>query len=639
MKFWPGQVLKGRYRITGSLGRGGFGRVYRAWDLQFRERSVAVKQRVPIDPADKREEELFLREAQFLSDLRHPGIPEIYDSFVEQSFQFIVMQFIEGKNLEEVLKEKGGMLQEAEALTLMKQVATILEYLHSLPSPLIHRDLKPENIILCADGKVYLVDFGTSRHFNPSKARDTVRIGTSGYMAPEQFQARSVPQSDLFSFGASFHHLLSGIDPREKEGSDLYLFPSLQKINSTVSHDLDSLILNCIKEDPSMRIKSAADILPVLHKLQERYQASALPQAESCDPQFWLHRGKYHMEGKDHKKALECLVKARKLGLGTSEVISLIARCHRKIGNKEKARTILGNLLQSAPADEELAIEYCRSVENPADEEKVLMEFLKDHPSWDGLRLHWIQHLLRTHRTVEAEIEIEEALKKRPGDIRLVQQKAALLFERGRIEELEGFLEIAALKMGDHPDILFRSGYAKELLGKDSEAFALYKKASAKEGHADAELHMARLLAKQRSLSDAREHYIKAALLKKDNLAIKSELGCFLCREGFHDQAVPYLREVLHFTPDEAGVLKHLGLALGELKEYNEAVLHLESYLRLVPEERAITVIIGRYLSLAGKYQEARTLLEDCCRQCPEDRSAAELLEQVEKKQGKVPEI
>lgn len=630
-----GHKLRNRYEITETLGEGGFGKVFKARDLQFQQRLVAIKQRIPIDPNDLREKELFEREAQFLCTLRHSGIPEIFDYFSEQGFQFIVMQFIEGINLEKVLRGHSGILREADAVPLMSEVVHILDYLQSQSSPIVHRDIKPENIVKSVGGPVYLVDFGTSRHFDAGKAKDTIRIGTCGYMAPEQFRGSSTPLSDIFSFGATFHHLLSGTDPREKPESERYSFPLLRAINSTVSPELERLIDLCLREKAEERIGSAGEILVILQELSRKYDAAPSKQSqESSDPQFWYHQGKFHIGRGDYGRARECLIESRKFGFNTEEVVLLIARCHRKCGNRERAAGILRNLIEAGPVGEETVTEYLKAISEPAESEKVLLYYFQRHPEWITLRAHWIEHLIKTKRAGKARQLIEESLHVNPSDLRFVQLKAALLFSENEKHEAQSFLDSLPAPLCDNPDILFRRGYARELQGNDDEAFTFYRMATERKGHGEALLHMARILVKRGSLYEAREHYEKAVSLSKDPMAVKRELGLMLFKAGFFEQSAPLLREVLVHSQDDAEALKHLGFALGELKEYEEALPYLTRHSQLRPEDSSILLITARYCLLADHREEAGVFVERYLSLFPDDRKGIELQRLIRRERG-----
>lgn len=221
-------LLKQRYRILSKLGQGGFGAVYLAQDTMLADAPRAIKE---MSMQALAEEEVpqaiaaFKQEAQLLASMMHPHLPRVYDNFVEQERWYLIMDYIDGETLEKRLeKAPQGKLTVDDIFNLAFQLCTVLNYLHNRQPPIIFRDLKPGNIMLTTDNHLYLVDFGIARLFKPGQAKDTVSLGSPGYASPEQFgRAQTTAQSDIYSLGATLHHLLSGRDP----GDDPFFFPPL----------------------------------------------------------------------------------------------------------------------------------------------------------------------------------------------------------------------------------------------------------------------------------------------------------------------------------------------------------------------------------------------------------------------------
>src|SRR6266566_4944633 len=216
-------MLKQRYRIINQIGRGGFGAVYKAMDIQFGNRLVAIKE-MSQSSLDLQEltkaVDAFKREALLLAVLTHPNLPRIYEQFPDAGRWYLVMDFIEGQTLEARLDNVSGATGQPQGLPLQKvlgigiQLCTVLDYLHTRQPPIIFRDLKPANVMLTSHEHVYLIDFGIARHFKPGQARDTIAFGSPGYAAPEQYgRMQTTPRSDIYSLGATLHHMLTGQDP------------------------------------------------------------------------------------------------------------------------------------------------------------------------------------------------------------------------------------------------------------------------------------------------------------------------------------------------------------------------------------------------------------------------------------------
>ena len=206
----------GSYQVLRTLGRGGMGTTYLAWD---RNRTVQnapmllVLKEMNADMARiAKARELFEREARILKSLEHPGIPKYFDFFVENNHKYIVMELIHGHNLEQLVNQRGAT-DAKRTIGWMIQVCDIVEYLHSLEPPLVHRDIKPANLMLRnLDGRLMLLDFGAVKELGT--ALET-RIGVEGYSAPEQYRGKPCPQSDIYGIGTTIIFLLTSKTPME----------------------------------------------------------------------------------------------------------------------------------------------------------------------------------------------------------------------------------------------------------------------------------------------------------------------------------------------------------------------------------------------------------------------------------------
>jgi len=197
------------YQILRPLGQGGMGATYLAWDRQTRQ-TLALKAMNADMARIAKARELFEREARVLRSLRHPGIPQYYDFFVDGAKKYLAMELVTGENLELLVRQRGPVTPE-QAVTWLLQVCDILGYLHALQPPLVHRDVKPANLMLRArDRQVVLLDFGAVKEIGTPPG---TRIGAAGYTAPEQERGQPLPQSDLFAVGATLVFLVSGSDP------------------------------------------------------------------------------------------------------------------------------------------------------------------------------------------------------------------------------------------------------------------------------------------------------------------------------------------------------------------------------------------------------------------------------------------
>src|SRR5712672_577936 len=235
-----GTVLQGRYKISRLLGGGGMGMVYLASDQRLANRPCAIKEMVDhfIDQAQRIEaNEYFAREADTLAQLKHQAIPAITDRFEIANRHYLVMEYVEGRNLEEELAARGEPLPEGLVIDIARQLSDVLAYLHGLKPPIIYRDMKPSNVMLNPNGRVVLVDFGIARLFKA--ARKGTMIGTLGFAPPEQYQGNVDPRSDIYSLGATLHYVVTGRDP---EKFPPFSFPPIRELRPDISSNLAGAI-------------------------------------------------------------------------------------------------------------------------------------------------------------------------------------------------------------------------------------------------------------------------------------------------------------------------------------------------------------------------------------------------------------
>src|SRR5437588_8223631 len=209
-----GTVLQGRYRIVRQLGQGGMGAVYEAVDERL-DTIVALKETLF---ADEKLRKQFEREARLLARLHHQALPRVSDHFNEGGGQFLVMQYITGEDLAEMLAQKNGPFPQDEVVRWADQLCDALDYLHTQDPQIIHRDIKPQNLKLTARGQIVLLDFGLAKGSAGQLSVVTTSASIFGYTpnyAPlEQVQGLGTDaRSDIYSLGATLYHLLTNVKP------------------------------------------------------------------------------------------------------------------------------------------------------------------------------------------------------------------------------------------------------------------------------------------------------------------------------------------------------------------------------------------------------------------------------------------
>ena len=260
------------YEITGKLGQGGMGTVWRGIQLSTK-REVAIKflgqHRFLSEKAQKR----FEREVSLAAKLNHPNIARIYDSGIHQGMYYYAMELVDGIHLDEYIKQ--NKLSVYEVLELVKYVCMAMSYAHDLG--IIHRDLKPSNILVNKDGIPYVVDFGLAKETEADEKNITISVegeiaGTPVYMAPEQAAGRIsliASYTDVYSIGVLLYKILTGRFPYDISGSRYDIMKRIvegepqrpSQISDVIDSELESILLTCLAKEPQDRYPSASVLL------------------------------------------------------------------------------------------------------------------------------------------------------------------------------------------------------------------------------------------------------------------------------------------------------------------------------------------------------------------------------------------
>jgi eukaryotic-like serine/threonine-protein kinase len=293
-----GTVLRKRYEILELVGQGGMGAVYKAADRRLEGRVCAVKEILPhltentASPEELEQvAEQFRMEASVLARLDHPMLPKVSDYFSNGSREYLVMDYVPGRDLQELLHEKQRLNEfftEAQVVEWAVQLLDSLDYLHNQDPPVLHRDIKPSNIKLTPRGDIKLVDFGLVKLMQANDSRTVTVVqgrGTVAYTPLEQYGGDSGftdARSDLYSLAATLYHLLAGqppIDAKERflrPGS----LPSLCSVNPTVTPRLERVLFQALSMHPNERPATAREMRELMIGSMPLPQISqaALPQ-------------------------------------------------------------------------------------------------------------------------------------------------------------------------------------------------------------------------------------------------------------------------------------------------------------------------------------------------------------------------
>ncbi len=260
----PGQILNKRYRIIRQLGQGGFATIYRAEDLSLKA-VCALKENLDYWDESQRQ---FEREARILAELRHPNLPHVFDYFIQPAQgQYLVMDYVEGYDLQEVLDRVNQPLIEKKVLEWIDQICDALIYLHTQTPPIIHRDIKPANIKVTPSNRAMLVDFGVAKIYDPDKQTTmAARAVTPGFSPVEQYgHGTTDARTDQYALAATLYNLLTGKRPPESiERVTGAALDEPRKLNPAISPHIEEAILRGMQVLAAERFETTAQFKEAL---------------------------------------------------------------------------------------------------------------------------------------------------------------------------------------------------------------------------------------------------------------------------------------------------------------------------------------------------------------------------------------
>ena len=678
------KLINGRYQLEVRVGQGGMGAVYKALDTRFNNRPIAVKEmsRTGLSALQIQEaEEAFERESRILADLLHPNLPRIYDHFTENERSYLVMDFIEGRTLEDYLeKANGSSLPLDQVVEWAEQICNVLNYLHNHQPPIIFRDLKPSNVMISESGHIYLIDFGIARMFKPGQSHDTIALGSPGFAAPEQYgKAQSSPRSDIYSLGALLHCLLTGVDPSEQP----FFFKPASQLNPAVPLNLEQLFQQMLEMDAQKRPASAQDVLKVLRQTQQDrlsgtvslpltviqsvpqavdttksllqdayrfYTQRRLPdaldvydrilQVDSRNQLAWQGRGLTLAQQGRHQEALESFDRALKIkpNLVTSLTGKGVA-LNRLRRNKEALETfdqailleqdnVLAwdgkgaarsalGLLEPALTSFDVALHYDPLMAQAWGNKGIVLRHLRRYP--EALRAFEEALLLDTHA------------------VAYWSGKGQVLSEMGRFPEAKRAYK-EALQIDSHyaptycglGDILYGQNELKEALDHYERALKCDKR------FAKAWEKRAIVLADLGRFNKALESYNESLRLDPQNIAAWNGKASTLCNLGRYQEALDAYNRALVINSNAAQAWNGKGNAFYHLENYELALDAYERALRLNPRMASAQHNKSLVLKHLERYDEALAAAEHAIRLAPQDpdnwQRKAEALKKLRRK-------
>lgn len=300
-------LLQFRYRIEKVIGQGGFGITYKAFDEKLKK-VVCIKELFILGNSTRSTnhsvvslsvgkldfpyfKEKFLEEAQKLAAFSHPGIVKVLDFLEENHTAYMIMDYIEGKNLKQYVEEKG-MLSVEEAMNFFLQLLDAVEKIHE--RKMLHRDIKPDNILITPDKRVVLIDFGTAKfQLNEVQTaaleQSTVAVATPGYAPPEQYLTDSKKDNytDIYSLGASLYFMFTGKKPLNIPERGMHEMPKVSQLNPRISKTMEDAIEKAMELKPDLRFQSVEGFRNALQQQGEIKPEEDIQTEDEDEEKLW----------------------------------------------------------------------------------------------------------------------------------------------------------------------------------------------------------------------------------------------------------------------------------------------------------------------------------------------------------------
>ena len=614
MAISPGIVIAARYKIVRLLGEGGFGAVYLAEDIRLGNKRVAVKE--SFDNSVEAQEQ-FRLEAQLLANLQHASLPRVTDHFLEpDGRQFLVMDYIEGEDLDERVVNAQRPLAEREAAALMLQVCEAVAYLHTRrPQPIIHRDIKPPNIKITADGRAVLVDFGIAKLYHPSKG--TARVAkavTPHFSPPEQYIGKTDARSDVYSLGATLYCLVSVAlppDAMDRITHGAPLAPPSQ-VNPAISACFEQIVLQALDLDPERRFQNA------------NRMAAAIKSFLNLPPAY-------------------------------SEATGIICPCcgwQNRPGARYCARD--GAPLAAAPGP---AHSFPRPIQSPPIQpriESVRPEMLFEIANAFARKNDFVQAIPRyeaclqqnfTHQAIYHNLGFSYLSVDRPGEAANILEKGAQRYPQDA--DIQFQLARAYIRQNLLDKAVLCAGRACQLSPKDPVNFRLHgnllldarrypeairqleKSVQLDPGSAATHILLGRAYGEAKDLKRAVSELRRAAQMDSQTSEPHLWMGLYYHMAKKYREAISALENVLQMDPTLA--LAHYMIAESHLQldQYQKALPHYQKAVLLSPQDPDHHTRLGLCYALLSRKSEAIAALRQALNIDPAHQAARELLGKI----------
>lgn len=643
MALQPGQLISARYRVVKILGQGGYGAVYLVEDTRLAGRSVALKESFDSS-ADATQQ--FRLEAELLARLAHPSLPRVSDFFTEANTRFLVMDFVEGRDLATLIQQ--SIIPPSQATQWMIEISEAVAYLHGQTPPIIHRDIKPHNIKIRPDNHAVLVDFGISKEYNPQKQTARIAKGVStGFSPPEQYGGGTNTYSDVYALAATLYCMVTQTVP--PEALDLVsqqkrLVPPRQ-LNPQVSPALEQVILRGMMLNSLARYPTADELANALRASIGNasapppqtfhqniapaptitpFSAPAGAQAPivlangrlRCPNCLWENRAGAKFCQKCGTKfvvvtpqqtlnpgaAMSPAVPQTFYQNAAPSPLQLSPQMHFEMGNafarrKEYQNAI--NAFQQAAAG---------GFENEA------------------LYYNWGDALIDLDRESEAVQVLQRGIAKYPRDGDLYAELgwayARLKQSSKAIQSLE-----TALKYNPQPFAYLLLGLVHQELGQNDKAIPhVIKFLDAQSDSVFGRLTLARCYLNSNQLSAAQKELERVIQLDATNEAAHYSLSLLHQRAKRYGEAAKWANKLIRLAPQNPLGPYALGLALYEQNKFRDALKAFRDSMRLDPKDADTRFFIGLCLVRLNQRADAKRELLEAARLDPNNQPIQDLL-------------